>query len=477
MKLQKHEKLIQSKLRDYKPEVDLDFLWAKVAPRKRNRRFVAVWLFAGIGLFILLGISTRMIPKTLLQQQKTTRHQPPPVHSNVSAETLVKSLKTNEYDLSKGTTEVKNHNTNNSKNENYPLEINERLTVTENRLRDVDGSKKSVARSASDQASLTENNSLVHSAIHKGDQTPVEVNIESSPSYPGSQQSQGPNHTETDYPSLAVQKTEFIPIPLISPSYPLLPIHANEEQLPQGLLIKPIKRPPTLSLVVTAGIGNNKVTYSDFGEYSELLDKSTTQLSSLHASALAQFQLSPRIALISGVMYSRLTSRLQQKWSVDQRISQPGEIIYIGTDGQITSSPANTQATQTTHYSIVQHTYLHALDLPVLVGYKLWSAKSMRTQLQAGVLINLLTSSRGGVPDIENTSIYRWTNDHDSPYQPFSTGMTAGISLDYSLGPRVILTLNPQIMHRSINLINNTSSLDQSNTVLTCLFGTHIRLQ
>jgi hypothetical protein len=257
----------------------------------------------------------------------------------------------------------------------------------------------------------------------------------------------------------------------------LLPATGLQRFSPQTIAIRR-RNNPRLSLIASAGMGITSTQLSGAAaqsKYITSLKTAQTNLPVLQADLLLQLNLSNDWSIQGGVSYTRVTYRTMHSWEKTQRIEYDGETLFIDPNGNITSVPVVTMATENTAVSARYHTYLNSIDLPVAVSYRILSIPRLRISGRAGVLIPLTMLSRGAIPDPESGALYKWTSQKDSPYAKFSTGYLLGTSIEFNAGRNLALVCSPMYTHRTTKVIYHSIALDQSISVFACTLGARIQ--
>ncbi len=448
---------LRKKLIDFKVEVDKDALWAKTSfaiPQKRKRRLLPIILLSA-GLLIGAGYTiTTILPAQRGNDNITDNHKPTPrgANSETSLSATFSAPKSNPESI-KSPNEISSSPFQITKpayqNAKDKLETRRHLIKKKSSL--IYKLPSTVNSSLNNAESLNLKNRHTSNLPNANEYDLT--NIQSGFSAANSEEENQHDHLPDVVQSISTnkiiktksQQTTITPaktIPLSAISMTL--IHLMPVEPPtQTPIFKNKKR---LIIEMTQSLGFSildiRLTSNDLKSIRDTWQPKMHVPEYLSTSLRGTMEIGHNIHLGTGLKYSQLTTQLQYKTSVSEKINRTGATtIIIDENGNTQSIAGSIGITRVTQIQSRRFSYHKMLDVTASLSYDVYHRKGLRINTELRGSMNLSNQTHGSTFNPENTVIaYTNKNTPISLRSPFSYGV--GINSYMRVSPHWSLICN-----------------------------------
>lgn len=464
MNLDQHEEYIKKSLATFEVEVDTDALWSAVEDhvpeQPESRRKLALWWWLGafaVGMLMTYFVmsSDDVAPTSNSDQTNLLAEKIRSKNSSYVAEEeqglggnhSVRSSTNTEKEISQSTSKTGSQTSfteisNESKKTSSEVLSTTKVIATAvlNDELAVEETKTSV-----DKVTVAEEGKAINTTINSPVKDMLLVNE---------------TKEKLDHRSIIVCEE--------SPSLDMGMLVANDRTFEDVRITPYSKRKRWIkAATIYAGAGNvhlaHTKTSSEQQAFIDYLATVESTLPSLTLGATVMMPLSEKMSLESGLSYSRYVYRLSSKFTAVSNGTEPGTTdVTIDSQGNRASATGEVATQHTLDYMARSHTYLHQLDLPLVLDLTLYDDRVWTLSARAGGIVGLWHSAAG----------YRLSEDltHEafragnSPYESrLSISPVVGVRVGRTLSGNTRLFAQLQTLQRSYNKSTNVGVIRNNN--------------
>jgi len=188
-------------------------------------------------------------------------------------------------------------------------------------------------------------------------------------------------------------------------------------------------------------------------EFVLLRATSEKQLETIHLGLNALIETEQGVYLRTGIEYSRIASLFSRTSSQVSTDTTEGVIEYQinSITGDTTEILGDVVKTITTQYNKKTYNYFHLIDVPFILGYNFGNYDdTWRIGVEAGVYANLFVKNKGEIPLADDT-FYNLGDDNSKWYKT-NIGISpyVGVSASYNVNQNIQVHFTPSFRFNSV---------------------------
>lgn len=460
--MESNEKYIVENIRNHREEIDLDGLWADVSPqipKKKQRRRFGFWIFGGLAVLTLLGISLAMyFPSEMVKSKMSTEGSMQESQSIVA--TNIDRI-TNENNSVKESKFIESDRKNNSSN----------ALSNEGKLRE------NTSRSILQKQAIQANDNFVRSSntlknkktnnippFYSKDESNGQDNSKSSFAVALNEEENDLKNIDSDEDTQSVD--EYIKQVILAETATLTrkelkPLSFDritpEMDLEVSIIDNRLLQVNQWSAYVLSGggIASRKLSTKEIELIPEIerRDAVVDVMGSWELEAGIGFRLSPKLKIMTGLSYTQIHEKASfaSEYLIESETQSVNSIYWQ--DGTVENKTSSTTSQGTRRTTEIRYNQLSLLQIPLKASYEFLTIKRFKLNIGAFAAYTINQKYAGVTSFSASSSSYDLNLDQENKFRT-SSSISYGLFLEGTTHLSRMLDLSFGLGCRQTNKIN-----------------------